>query len=152
MLGRIIGISLIATVVGAVVMLAFFALLSANRNVVGIAWPEESTAARTAAEANRFSGETSAWLVRGQLVRRGSGSFEVELRVTDKTGRPAPDEISIHVLLSMPGHPMPPLQTSLQRLSAGIYRVTGEVSMYGLWRARIALPDGIIHFPVDIGP
>ncbi len=88
--------------------------------------------------------------MKGRLFSRGLGKFEIELRVMDRAGRPAADGTSINVVISMPGHPMPPLLTSIRRAEPGVYWVAGEASMYGRWRARIALPDGMIYVPLDI--
>ena len=147
MLGRIIGIAAIGSATLSVVALAAVILINRppmERSVsAGIV--ESGDVGRTP-----FSGQAGGWNITAIAQADRDGGVQVDLRVNDSDGKPAPDELRLQGFLVMDGHPMPPETMSVERMTPGVYRVKGHTGMSGSWRLRLVLPGGSVETRLHI--
>ena len=142
--GILIVLMLVAFFVGA----AFFSRVG-NQGLVTAELADRATDGNR--EDARFSGRTGKWVLTGRLFNKAAGSFQIELLVTDASGKPAADYIPVSVRLDMLGHQMAPIAPMARAVAPGTYWIDGAVPMPGPWRARITLPDGTVEVALNIG-
>ncbi len=91
-----------------------------------------------------FKETVGPWTIEGIFKPAYSGT-ELEARVTDATGQPAPETYMLSGRLNMMDHAMQPVPLRVSRLEPGRYQASGSLFMSGHWEAILQLPQGIVR-------
>jgi putative copper export protein len=91
-----------------------------------------------------FKETVGPWTIEG-IFKPAYSSTELEVRVTDATGKPAPETYMLSGRLNMMDHAMQPVPLRVSRLEPGTYQASGPLFMSGHWEAILQLPQGIVR-------
>lgn len=108
----------------------------------------------TVAGAVNFSDVLGPWVLRGAVTGRGTEGFNIDLRVQDARGAPAPETLTVDLQLTMLDMVMEPLQGRLPRVGPGLYHGAFQLPMTGRWQLTIRTTAGAarLRIPTEKAP
>jgi putative copper export protein len=94
-----------------------------------------------------FTERTKNWIVDG-VFKPIDGGTNLEVRVKDASGNPAPTDFDLQSQMNMLDHAMQPLPFKLTPTTPGSFSGYCPFWMSGHWEAVLRLPDGTVRVPL----
>ncbi|MDR7485527.1 MAG: CopD family protein [Armatimonadota bacterium] len=88
------------------------------------------------------------WLVRGSLAPGIPDGLTLEMSVQRAGGGPPVDPRTVEAVMTMQGHPMPPVVIRPTATGPGSFRASISLPMAGSWDLAIVLPGAVLRVPV----
>ena len=94
-----------------------------------------------------FSERTTNWIVNG-VFKPTDGGTNLEVRVEDASGKPAPINFDLSGQMNMLDHAMQPIPFKIGSSAPGSFSTYCPFWMSGHWEAVLKLPDGTVRVPL----
>jgi hypothetical protein len=97
-----------------------------------------------------LAGLVGDWRLQGRMTLDAGRRLELQLQLTDRTGRPAPDALAPRLHAAALEQRLPPVALPVVALGEGRFAAGYPVPTGGAWRFQVGAGDTALGFTLDL--